>query len=149
MKVTELRIAGADVVQAGDGPELLLLHSLLAERSVFDRALPDLASDYRVTLPNLPGYGGTPPLELENPTVADYADRIAELMDAIDFPADTAVLGNGAGGFMAVALAIRHGTRIGKLVLTDTGPGFPDAAKAPLRRRPWDYKLPTQPCVRQ
>ncbi len=133
MKVTELRIAGADVVQAGDGPDLLLLHSLLAERSVFDRALPDLASDYRVTLPNLPGYGGTPPLELENPTIADYADRIVDLMDAIELPADTAVLGNGAGGFMAVALAIRHGTRIGKLVLADTGPGFPDAAKAPLR----------------
>lgn len=133
MNVIQADFAGADIVQAGDGPDLLLLHSLLAERSVFDRALPDLASDYRVTLPNLPGYGGTPPLPLENPTVADYADRTAELMNGLDLPPDTAVLGNGAGGFMAVALAIRHGNRIGKLILVDTGPGFPDAAKAPLR----------------
>ncbi|NKB50287.1 MAG: alpha/beta fold hydrolase [Alphaproteobacteria bacterium] len=133
MNVTQANVAGADVVQAGDGPDLLLLHSLLAERSVFDRALPDLASDYRVTLPNLPGYGGTPPLALEDPTVADYADHIAGVMDGLDLPADTAVLGNGAGGFMAVALAIRHGGRLGKLVFADTGPGFPDAAKAPLR----------------
>lgn len=133
MNVTQANVAGADVVQAGDGPDLVLLHSLLAERSVFDRALPDLASDYRVTLPNLPGFGGTPPLESDNPTVADYADRIAEVMDELDLPPDTAVLGNGAGGFMAVALGIRHGGRIGKLVLADTGPGFPDAAKAPLR----------------
>ncbi len=133
MNVSPANVAGADVVQAGDGPDLLLLHSLLAERSVFDRALPDLASDYRVTLPNLPGYGGTPPLDLENPTVADYADRIAELMDGLDLAPDTAVLGNGAGGFMAVALGVRHGGRFGKLVLADTGPGFPDAAKAPLR----------------
>lgn len=133
MKVTQANVAGADIVQAGDGPHLLLLHSLLAERSVFDRALPDLASDYRVTLPNLPGYGGTPPLELDNPSVADYADRIVEMMDDLNLPPDTAVLGNGAGGFMAVAVAIRHGDRIGKLVLADTGPGFPDAAKAPLR----------------
>ena len=133
MNVTQANVAGADIVQAGDGPDLLLLHSLLAERSVFDRALPDLASDYRVTLPNLPGYGGTPPLPQDNPTVADYADRIAELMDSLNLPPDTAVLGNGAGGFMAVALAIRHGNRIGKLVLADTGPGFPDAAKTPLR----------------
>ena len=133
MNVTQANVAGADVVQAGSGPDLLLLHSLLAERSVFDRALPELASDYRVTLPNLPGYGETPPLELENPSVADYADRIAEIMDELALPADTAVLGNGAGGFMAVALGIRHGARIGKLVLADTGPGFPEPAKAPLR----------------
>ncbi|NQW08426.1 MAG: alpha/beta fold hydrolase [Alphaproteobacteria bacterium] len=133
MNLTQANVAGADVVQAGDGPDLLLLHSLLAERSVFDRALPDLASDYRVTLPNLPGYGGTPPLALDNPSVADYADHIAEVMDGLGLPPDTAVLGNGAGGFMAVALGIRHGGRIGKLVLADTGPGFPEAAKAPLR----------------
>lgn len=133
MNVVQADVAGADVVQAGDGPDLILLHSLLAERSVFDRALPDLASDYRVTLPNLPGYGATPPLPLENPSVADYADRIAEIMDALGLPPDTAVLGNGAGGFMAVALGIRHGARIGKLILADTGPGFPEPAKAPLR----------------
>lgn len=133
MNVAPVSVAGADVVQAGEGPDLLLLHSLLAERTVFDRALPDLASEYRVTLPNLPGYGGTPPLESENLSVADYADRIAEIMDGLGLAADTAVLGNGAGGFMAVALAIRHGKRFGKLVLADTGPGFPDAAKAPLR----------------
>lgn len=133
MNVTQANVAGADIVQAGEGPNLLLLHSLLAERSVFDRALPDLASDYRVSLPNLPGYGGTPPLDIDSPSVADYADRIAGMMDSLDLPEDTAVLGNGAGGFMAVALAIRHGDRIGKLILADTGPGFPDPAKAPLR----------------
>ena len=133
MNVTQANVGSTDVVQAGEGPDLLLLHSLLAERSVFDRALPDLASEYRVTLPNLPGFGGTPPLDLENPTVADYADRIAELMEGLDLAPDTAVLGNGAGGFMAVALGIRHGGRFGKLVLADTGPGFPDTAKAPLR----------------
>ena len=133
MNVTQANVAGADVVQAGNGPDLLLLHSLLAERSVFDRVLPDLATDFRVSLPNLPGYGGTPPLEFDNPTVADYADRIAAMMDGLDLPPNTAVLGNGAGGFMAVALAVRHGARIGKLVLADTGSGFPDAAKAPLR----------------
>jgi len=133
MNVTRADVAGADVVQAGEGPDLLLLHSLLAERSVFGRALPDLASDYRVTLPNLPGFGGTLPLDIAKPGVADYADHIAAMMDELDLPPDTAVLGNGAGGFMAVALAIRHGARIGKLVLADTGPGFPEPAKAPLR----------------
>ena len=133
MQVRQLDIADTDVIQAGDGPDLLLLHTLLAERSVFDRVLPDLAAHFRVTLPNLPGYGGTPPLANPSPTVADYADRIAGIMDAAGLPEDTAVLGNGAGGFMAVALAIGHGQRFGKLILADTGPGFPPEGKGPLR----------------
>ncbi|MEK9660452.1 MAG: alpha/beta fold hydrolase [Alphaproteobacteria bacterium] len=133
MQSRTLDIAGTDVIQAGSGPDLLLLHTLLAERRVFDRVLPELASRYRVTLPNLPGYGGTPPLEKPGPAVADYADHIAGIMDAAGLPDDTAVLGNGAGGFMAVALAIGHGDRFGKLILADTGPGFPEEGKGPLR----------------
>lgn len=126
-------IAGFDVVETGAGPGLLLLHSLLSERSVFDRVLPALTARHRLTIPNLPGYGATPPLGSAAPTVEDYADAIAAMMDAACLPEDTAVLGNGAGGFMAVALAIRHGRRIGRLILADTGPGFPESAKAPLR----------------
>ena len=110
IRFTRANISGADVVQTGEGPDLLLLHSLLAERSVFDHALPDLVGDYRITLPNLPGFGATPPLPVEQPSVADYANHVAEIMDALKLPGDTAVLGNGAGGFMAVALGIHHGS---------------------------------------
>lgn len=133
MQTNRLDIAGTDVIQVGSGPDLLLLHTLLAERSVFDRVLPDLAGRFRVTLPNLPGYGATPPLDNPSPEVADYADRIAGIMDAAGLPDDTAVLGNGAGGFMAVSLAIRHGDRFDRLILANTGPGFPEAGKGPLR----------------
>ena len=132
MDVRQLDIANTDVIQVGEGPDLLSLHTLLAERTVFDRALPDLAAKHRLTIPNLPGYGKTPPLDNPSPAVEDYADRIAGIMDAAGLPENTDVLGNGAGGFMSVALAIRHGGRIGKLILADTGPGFPEAAKKPL-----------------
>lgn len=133
MNVTQLDIPNIDVVRVGEGPDLLLVHTLLAERTVFNRALPDLAAKYRLTIPNLPGYGTTPALDISTPSVRDYADWIAGLMDMAELPDDTAVLGNGAGGFMSVALAIHHGGRIGKLILADTGPGFPEPAKAPLR----------------
>lgn len=133
MDIRQLEIPDTDVIQVGQGPDLLLLHTLLAERSVFDRALPDLAAKYRLTIPNLPGYGATPPLDNSAPAVRDYADRIVGIMDAANLPRDTAVLGNGAGGFMSVALGVHYGDRFGKLILADTGPGFPEAAKAPLR----------------
>ena len=95
--------------------------------------VPDLAARYRLTIPNLPGYGATPPLDKPDPSVRDYADRIAVIMDAAGLPDDTAVLGNGAGGFVSVAFGIHHGDRFGKLILADTGPGFPEPAKKPLR----------------
>ena len=42
-------------------------------------------------------------------------------------------LGNGFGGFVATATAIRHGERFGRLIIADALPGFPDEAKGPLR----------------
>ena len=133
MKIRPLDIADTDVIRTGGGPDLLLLHSLLAERSVFDRILPKLAARFQLTVLNLPGYGATSPLPRKSPSIDDFADRIATIMDAARLPDDTAVLGNGAGGFIAAALGIRHGPRFGRLILADTGPGFPEPAKAPLR----------------
>jgi 3-oxoadipate enol-lactonase len=133
MDIRRLDIPDTDVIQLGEGPDLLLLHTLLAERTVFDRVLPDLAARHRLTVPNLPGYGDTPPLDKLGPSVRDYADWIAGIMDAVGLPDDTAVLGNGAGGFISVSVGIHHGDRVGKLILAETGPGFPESAKKPLR----------------
>jgi 3-oxoadipate enol-lactonase len=130
--INRLNIPDANVIQTGEGPDLLMLHSLLADRSVFDRVLPELSLHYRLTIPNLPGYGDAPMLSQASPVINEYADYICAIMDKAALPANTAVLGNGAGGFIAVALGIRYGSRIGKLILADTGPGFPVAAKRPL-----------------
>ena len=84
MKTEQLDIPNIDIVRVGEGPDLLLLHTLLAERTVFDRALPELAAKYRLTVPNLPGYGGTPALDNPAPSVRDYADWIAGMVSGFD-----------------------------------------------------------------
>ena len=131
---TAISVAGrpATVVQTGSGPDLLLVHSLLAERSSFDRVLPALAARFRVTVPDLPGYGGTGPLP-EPVRMEDYADWVAELIRTLRLPRSTTVLGNGFGGFVSTALAVRHGALFGKLIVADALPGFPAPAKEPLR----------------
>jgi 3-oxoadipate enol-lactonase len=117
-----------DVVEAGTGKPLLLLHSLLADRAVFDPIVPALARTRRVILPHLPGFGGSSPA---GATAADIADRVAGLFDVLDLASgDTDVLGNGFGGFVASALAIRHGHRFSRLVLADTGVVFTEQGKA-------------------
>lgn len=105
----------------------MLLHSLLADRSVFDRAVPLLAPGRRVILPDLPGFGGS---SSAGATIAGIADRTAELFDALDLDDDVDVLGNGFGGFVASTIAIRHGRRFDRLVLVGTGLGFSEQGRA-------------------
>jgi pimeloyl-ACP methyl ester carboxylesterase len=117
--------------QGGAGPDLLLLHSLLTEMSVFDIVLPSLSRRHRVTTINLPGFGASTPAALH--TVAEHAGHVARVIAALQLPASTAVFGNGFGAFVALELAIGHGARFGKLMVADTVPAFPEAGRVPFR----------------
>lgn len=117
--------------QRGRGPDLLLIHSLLTERTVFDRVLPALAERHRITRINLPGFGATPPVALQS--VADHADWVAGTMEELRLPRDSAVFGNGFGAFVALELAIRHGARFGRLIVADTLAAFPELGRSAFR----------------
>ena len=119
-----------DVQQVGAGPDLIVLHSLLTGREAFREILPELASSWRVNLVDLPGFGGSTRTE---PTIESFADRVAGLFPAAGFGTDTAVLGNGLGAFVALALAVGHGHLFDRLVLLGTGPGFPEEVRATFR----------------
>ena len=127
--MTQIQIDDAivDAAEHGTGKPLLLLHSLLADRSVFDTIIPVLARSRRVIVPDLPGFGGS---SSAGSTIAGIADRLAGLFDAMDLGGEADVLGNGLGGFVASTLAIRHGARFDRLVLAGTGVGFTDQGRA-------------------
>lgn len=55
MTIIKANGADADVVQIGTGKNLVLLHSLLTDRSAFDKVAPALAKTRRVSLVNLDG----------------------------------------------------------------------------------------------
>ena len=131
--MAKLNVEGSMVEfqRSGEGPELLLLHSLLTELTVFERVAPVLARTRRVTCINLPGFGASAALALGS--VGEYADHVAKTMDALVLPADTAVFGNGFGAFVALELAIRHGGRLGRLMVADALAAFPEPARAPFR----------------
>ena len=118
--------AVVDIAEQGSGKPLVLLHSLLADRSVFDRIAPRLAKSRRVIMPDLPGFGRS---SSAGPAIAGIADRLAGLIAAMRLGPETDVLGNGLGGFVASTLAIRHGAKIGRLVLAGTGVGFSEQGR--------------------
>jgi pimeloyl-ACP methyl ester carboxylesterase len=61
MPVVDVSGAKVEVDSLGSGRDLVLLHSLLAERSAFARVAPMLAKKRRVWLVSLPGYGVSSP----------------------------------------------------------------------------------------
>jgi 3-oxoadipate enol-lactonase len=130
MAIVNVNGAHLDVEQVGSGPELVLLHSLLTDRSAFDRVKGELARQRRVCLVNMPGYGESSPV---GSTIEEYADHVAGLFPALNLSARTAVLGNGFGGFVALALAARHGSRFERLIIADSAATFPEPAKEPFR----------------
>ncbi len=119
-----------EIEDVGSGPPLLLLHSLLSDRTSFARLATLLADRRRSILVNLPGFGASPPTE---PALAAYAERVLELCDELALPPDTDVLGNGFGAFIALAAASRRSESFGRLVLAGSGVAFPEAGRATFR----------------
>ena len=115
-----------DVERQGHGRNLVLLHSLLSDRTAFDKIAPRLVRERTLWLVNLPGFGVSAPA---GPTLEEFADRIAEQLVAQGLEGPTDLLGNGFGGFVSVALAVRHGRLFDKLVLVDTGAAIPPEGK--------------------
>lgn len=110
----------------GDGPDLVILHSLLTDRHAFDPVLPQLAANFRVTLINLPGFHGSQPV---GGTLGDAVAFVQRAFDEFGIARDAILMGNGYGGTVALAFAIAHSNRLGRLVLVDVAPGFPEQGK--------------------
>ena len=113
----------------GDGPPVWLLHSLLADAGSCAPLAAALSARHRVTVPDLPGFGGSAGVA---PGLEAVADRIAQAMqDAGAAPA--AVIGNGYGSFVALGLALRHPALVSRLVLAGTGAAFDEPGRAAFR----------------
>jgi len=119
-----------EVEIVGEGRDLVLLHSLLSDRSSFEPLVARLAGERRLVLMSLPGFGASPPAA---PVLGDYADAVAGMFDDLALPPETDVLGSGLGGFVTLMLASRHGTRFARMVLVGSAIAFPEAGRATFR----------------
>ena len=131
VRVIETTRGPVSLARSGSGPDLIMLHSLLSDRHVFDPVIEDLGERWTVNLVDLPGFGSTPRV---GPSINAYADVIGALLRAGDYdPGATAVLGNGLGAFVALGTAIRHGQLFDRLVLVGCGVSFTEESKSTFR----------------
>ncbi|MFF0729844.1 alpha/beta fold hydrolase [Streptomyces sp. NPDC004134] len=125
MQETTYDVGGTEMFAAetGDGPPVLLLHGGGPGASGvpnYARNIAELAEEYRVIVPDLPGYGrSTKGIDGSDP-FGYLADRIRGLLDVMGL--DRAhLVGNSYGGAAALRLALDTPGRVDRMVLM--GPG--------------------------
>ncbi len=112
----------------GDGPPVWVLHSLLADAGSCTPLATALSGRHRVTVPDLPGFGGSAPVDAG---LEPVADRLAAAVKEAGSP--VAIVGNGYGSFVALMLALRHPALVSRLVLAGTGAAFDEPGRAAFR----------------
>jgi pimeloyl-ACP methyl ester carboxylesterase len=119
--VTErrLQLAGVStaVLEGGDGPPVVLLHSSGEFAALWMRVIPDLVTTHRVVAPDLPGHGASEVADGQLDT-----DHVVAWLDALiehTCPSSPALVGHGLGGAIAARFGIVHPDRLSDLVLVD------------------------------
>lgn len=115
-----VRSAGADIYYEllGKGPDLVLLHPFPAHHGVWAPIAEQLASRYRVILPDLRGHGqsGT---AVEVATMKQHVEDIVRVLQ--DAGVGRAVFaGESIGGYILFEFWRRHRERVNALVLCNT-----------------------------
>ncbi|MEU3880336.1 alpha/beta fold hydrolase [Streptomyces californicus] len=125
MQETTYDIGGRNIFAAetGDGPPVLLLHGGgpgASGVSNYARNITELAKEYRVIVPDLPGYGrSTKGVDGSDP-FGHLAEGIRGLLDGLGLE-KAHLVGNSYGGACALRLALDTPNRVDRMVLM--GPG--------------------------
>ena len=119
---------------AGTGSPLVLLHGIGSNAASWRDQITGLADLRHVLAWDAPGYGASTPLAAARPNAADYADRLALLLDALGLER-VDVVGHSLGALIAGAFAASRPDRIERLILADAalGQGADPAAPLPAR----------------
>jgi pimeloyl-ACP methyl ester carboxylesterase len=117
-------------LRAGEGPPAVLIHSSPANAFLLQPEIDYLARMYTVFAFDTPGFGLSQALPMQDVTVADLADALAETLEAIAMPR-CPVFGSHTGAAIALELAVRHPARVSGVVL-DGVPAFTEAESATL-----------------
>ena len=121
-----------------DGPVLLMLHGIGSHAQYFRFQLAALSAHWRVIAWNAPGYGLSDNLSNPQPQADDYAQAVADFLDAVQVDR-CALVGNSFGSAVAQAFAIAQPHRVRGLLLTGTGVG--QRQLAPARRAAYEERI--------
>lgn len=130
-----IKLTGADynVVTAGAGAPLMLLHGFTGCAQSWDRLWAALLREYTTITPDLLGHGRTDaPHDPARYRMERCVEDLVAILDALDVER-THLLGYSMGGRVALAAAVAHPERIASLILESASPGLAEAAERQAR----------------
>jgi pimeloyl-ACP methyl ester carboxylesterase len=98
---------------------LLLIHGYPFDHSLWFSTIASLGSKAKVIAPDLPGFGKEPVLKDKKPSLEAYADFLLTHL-ADNGMEKVAVVGMSMGGYVALAFAEKHPSRVACLGLVST-----------------------------
>ncbi|MGH7519167.1 MAG: alpha/beta fold hydrolase [Gemmatimonadales bacterium] len=101
-------------VAAGDGPALVLLHTLRTQLDMFQRVIPELAKRFRVYALDYPGHGYSD-IPRADYTAEYFIAAVARFLDAIGVE-DAMLVGESIGANIALVLAARRHPRVARVI---------------------------------
>jgi pimeloyl-ACP methyl ester carboxylesterase len=108
-----------ELVDAGHGPAILLLHGIPTRNALWTGVVPALvAAGHRVIAPDLAGFGRSEAPELVDIHVGNQASWMLGLLDALGIER-ALVVGHDIGAAVAQIMAVRAPRRVRGLVLMD------------------------------
>jgi len=126
-RLLHYRAAGAT---SGQALPLLLAHAGPGSSAGLVPLIQQLAAQRRVIAPDMPGNGDSEPLPMASPALADYVAQTVELLDHLGL-AQVDFCGQHSGAHIGLELALRHPTRVRRLVMDGLGV-FPAALQAQM-----------------
>ena len=118
------------VAEAGEGYPVVLLHGGgpgASGLSNFSRNVDALARNFRVIVPDLPGYGRSTKRLRRDDVFGDLAGAMGGMLDALGIE-QAHFVGNSLGGSTALRLALDRPERVSAMVLM--GPGGVDTTRS-------------------
>jgi pimeloyl-ACP methyl ester carboxylesterase len=115
-----IKVDGRDVryYTAGQGEPLVVIHGGGGDARTWWKNIGVLAEKYTVYAPDLPGYGGSQPLDGDYyiPELTDFVDRFAKSLGLEKFY----IIGHSLGGGIALDYTLKFPQKIKKLVLVSS-----------------------------
>ena len=101
-------------IATGEGPALVLLHTLRTQLDMFQKVIPALAKRFRVYALDYPGHGYS---DIPKATYSAefFVTTVAHALDRLDIR-DAVVVGESIGGSIALLLAARKNPRVRRVV---------------------------------
>lgn len=117
----------------GAGEAVVLVHAIGCDLRMWEELADALAHDYRVVCVDVRGHGKSP-VEPRPYSLDGLGDDVAAVLDRLDL-STVHWVGLSMGGMIGQAFALRHGGRLGKLVIANSTSSY-----GPEGRQMWEAR---------